>query len=162
MERYVWLRNMRLILEWMTFIGLVALIAMFAVTAGIAPLPPPHLYADGGGLVATYGMRPVLLLLFLVACAVIAVLFLVSRFPRLYRYPVRITAKNVEIQYLLAKIMLGMAQLICAVYFCILILLVYQMQIGLFTPRFWFITIVSISALLIDVLIYVAAAGRNK
>ena len=162
MNKHGSLRNIRLLLEWLTFISIVALIAIFALTAGILPPPPPHLYREGGGFVAEYGMRPILLLLFLAACALIALLFLLSRFPRLYRYPVKITAGNVEVQYLLAKIMLGVAQLVCAVYFSLLMLFVYRMQIRLESPLFACLTAAAGAAVGVDYLVYLAAARKNR
>jgi hypothetical protein len=162
MRKYTVLRSIRLLLEWLVFIGLVSLVVIFAMTAGI--LPPPALFphAGGGGLVVEYGMRPVLLLLFLAGCAVIGALFLLSCFPRFYRYPVEITARNVEVQYLLAKIMLGMAQFLCAVYFCILLLLVYRMRIEMDSFNFWRLTAFFAIALVADVLVYIAAARANR
>lgn len=54
---------------------------------------------------------------FVVCCSVNGFLFILSRFPVIYKYPVKITADNIEIQYHLAKIMLSSMQ-ICISFFC--------------------------------------------
>ncbi len=129
------LRIFRYILEWATFVGVIILVATFALTTSILPAnsPPP---TGSGGLVSTFGVRAVLWALFILSGALTAALFLLSRFPRIYRYPVPITAENIEVQYHLAKIMLCAGQLVVCFLFSLLMLYVYNMSISLFSLRF--------------------------
>ena len=122
------LRIWRYILEWLTFAGMICLIAFFALTAGILPSPPPF-PGDPDGLVTAFGMKFVLFVLFLLGGGVCGGLFLLSRFPRLFHYPVKVTADNIESQYHLAKIALCMGQIIAAIFFCTLMARVYMQTI---------------------------------
>lgn len=54
-----------------------------------------------------------------------AVLFVISRFPSLYKYPFKITADNIEIQYHLAKIMLSILQIFVSALFAVLFVEMY-------------------------------------
>ncbi|WP_066688604.1 hypothetical protein [Christensenella intestinihominis] len=121
------LRNWRFVLEWATFAGIICMTATFALTASILPMPAPPVGADG--LVAKYGMRTVLFILFALGGGLCGLLFLLSRFPRLYKYPVKINADNVELQYHIAKIALCAGQLIAVVVTCVLMLRVYNQNI---------------------------------
>ena len=118
------LRNWRFVLEWATF---VSMIVTFALTASVLPMPAPP--ADADGLIAKYGMRTVLFILFALGGGICGLLFLLSRFPRLYKYPVKINADNVEIQYHIAKIALCAGQLITVVVTCVLMMRVYNQNI---------------------------------
>ncbi|MEA5002953.1 MAG: hypothetical protein VB081_05590 [Christensenella sp.] len=122
------LRIWRYILEWFTFAGMVFLVAFFALTAGILPSPPP-VAGDPEGLVSVFGMKLVLFVLFLLGSGTSGALFLLSRFPRLFHYPVKITADNIESQYHLAKIALCVGQVIVAAFFCTLMARVYTQSI---------------------------------
>ncbi|WP_066644729.1 hypothetical protein [Christensenella timonensis] len=122
------LRIWRYILEWFTFAGIICLIVFFSLTAAILPSPPP-VPSETGGLVTAFGMKFTLFLLFLLGSGMCGGLFLLSRFPRLFRYPVKITADNIESQYHLAKIALCMGQIIVTAFFCTLMARVYMQNI---------------------------------
>lgn len=121
------LRNWRFVLEWATFVSIICMIVTFALTASVLPMPAPP--ADADGLIAKYGMRTVLFILFALGGGICGLLFLLSRFPRLYKYPVKINADNVEIQYHIAKIALCAGQLITVVVTCVLMIRVYNQNI---------------------------------
>ena len=109
------LRNWRFVLEWATFVSIICMIVTFALTASVLPMPAPP--ADADGLIAKSGG------------GICGLLFLLSRFPRLYKYPVKINADNVEIQYHIAKIALCAGQLITVVVTCVLMMRVYNQNI---------------------------------
>ena len=121
------LRNWRFVLEWATFVSIISMIVTFALTASVLPMPAPP--ADADGLIAKYGMRTVLFILFALGGGICGLLFLLSRFPRLNIYPVKINADNVEIQYHIAKIALCAGQLITVVVTCVLMMRVYNQNI---------------------------------
>ncbi len=154
------LRNWRFVLEWATFAAIICMIATFALTAGILPLPasPP----DAGGLVAKYGMRAVLFILFGLGGGLCGLLFLLSRFPRLYKYPVKITGENVELQYHIAKIALCVGQLITVVVTCVLMMRVYRQNITTQSPDFWQMLLESLIAGCVVWLAYFFTARRFR
>ena len=154
------LRNWRFLLEWATFISIICMVVVFALTASILPAPAPS--PDAAGLVAKYGMRTVLFILFALGGGVCGLLFLLSRFPRLYRYPVKINADNVEVQYHIAKIALCTGQLIAVVVTCILMLRVYEQNITLHSPDFRNMLIRSAVAGGAVYLVYFLAARRYR
>ncbi len=140
MKEYRFFRIVRSVLEVLVWLAALFLVVVFARGAG--PGAPPQLGVTGsGGFVTTYGMGTTLLALFLIAGSIIGALFLLARFQRLYRYPVQITAQNVEIQYILAKILLSSLQLICALYFILLIVKVHNMTITMASPGFKLLTL---------------------
>jgi hypothetical protein len=161
MKEYKLLRYLRTALEMLTWISIVFLVAVFAVGAGIAQ--PPVVQVTGeGGMVTTYGIRMVLLLLFMIGGGLIGLLFVLARFPRFYRYPVEITAQNVQVQFTLAKILLNALQIICATYFSVLMIEVFRMNIILGSSEFFSLTLrCAVGAGLVYV-IYVIAARRLK
>ena len=154
------LRNWRFFLEWATFISIVCMIVTFAMTASILPMPPPP--SDSEGLVAKYGMRVVLFILFGLGGGLCGLLFLLSRFPRLYRYPVKISGTNVEIQYHIAKIALCIGQLITGVVSCILMVRVYHQNITTQTGDFWQMLLRSLIAGCIVYLVYFFTARHYR
>lgn len=159
-SRFHVLRNWRFILEWATFISIICMIATFALTAGILPLPPPP--ADADGLVAKYGMRTVLFILFFLGGGVCGLLFLLSRFPRLYKYPVKITGDNIELQYHIAKIALCAGQLITVVVTCVLMIRVYRQNITTQSHDFFNMLVESLIAGCLIYLVYFFTARRFK
>ncbi len=161
MKKHTLLRFVRVTIEWLTFVGIVALVAVFSLTADLLPIPQQPVPATHG-LVSSYGIRYVLLLLFVIACCAIAFFFLLSRFQRLYKYPFEITAKNIEPQYQLAKIMLGVSQLICSTYFCVIMVFVYQQRIEFGDNLFLIYTLFAFIALAVNYIIYLVAAYINK
>lgn len=154
------LRNWRFVLEWATFVGIICMLATFALTAGVLPLPAPP--PDANGLVATYGLRAVLFILFGLGGSVCGLLFLLSRFPRLYKYPVKITGENIELQYHIAKIALCVGQLIVVVVTSILMLRVYRQNITTQSADLWQMLINSLIAGCFVYLIYFFTARRFR
>ncbi|MEG2626145.1 MAG: hypothetical protein RR956_07730 [Christensenella sp.] len=154
------LRTWRFILEWATFAGIICMVVTFALTASILPIPPPP--ADFVGLVAQYGMRTVLFILFALGGLICGLLFLLSRFPRLYKYPVKITADNIEPQYHIAKTALCVGQLITVVVTCVLMLRVYARNITIQSADFREMLINSLIAGCIVWLIYYFTARRFR
>ncbi len=135
MKAYDFLKSLRAVLEILSWVGIIFMVVLFARGAGLSGAPDAQTGGDGG-LVETYGMRMVLLLLFAAGGGLIGLLFLGARFPKLYKYPVRITAQNVEVQYLLAKIMLNALEIVCALYFIILMVGVHNRTIALESIEF--------------------------
>ncbi len=154
------LRNWRFFLEWATFIGIICMLVTFALTASVLPMPLPP--PDAEGLVAKYGMRVVLFILFALGGGICGLLFLLSRFPRLYRYPVKINANNVEIQYHIAKITLCAGQLITVLVTCILMIRVYHQNITTQSWDFYDMLIRSLIAGCVIYLIYFFTARHYR
>ena len=57
---------------------------------------------------------------FIVSVIVLGALIVMDRFPRMYRYPQKITAENIEYQYLMAKVMLNLEIIAASLFFDIL------------------------------------------
>lgn len=142
--------NMRIISELASLTGAIVLVALYAVTAGI--LPAPYIPYEGElGLVGKYGLGTILTALFAMGSGIMGFLGMLSRFPKIYKSPVKLNANNIEIQYILSKIMLSLLQIVCAVYFSLLIIKIYRMQITIESMQF---KIMSIAALFFCALIY--------
>ena len=155
------LRSCRTVLDIITVLAIVLMVVIFAQTAGIQPAPSVEQLGWDNDLLR-YGVRTLLLGLFLAGCGVIGLLFLVSRFPRLYRYPVEITPQNIETQYVIAKIMLSSIQLACAVYTCILMVGVYEAV--LIIPSGEFVVLTAVTGVVCGAVLclYLVAARVNK
>ncbi|MEA4853812.1 MAG: hypothetical protein VB082_06025 [Christensenella sp.] len=153
------LRIWRYLLEWATFVGVICLMVFFALTASILP-EPASLPQDG--IVAAVGFQNSLLILFLIGGGLNGLLFLLSRFPRLYHYPVPITAENIESQYHLAKIALCIGQLIVTVTFCVLMARVYTMSITFLSTEFRGIIATALVVSGITCVVYFLASRHYK
>jgi len=153
------LRYIRAFLEFIAILGIVFMIAVFAITADSRGAAPPP---DSAGLVGSYGMRVVLTWIFLLGGSLIGLIFLTSRFPKLQRFPVEITAKNIEIQYILSKIMLSSIQIVLLNYFGTLMINVYRATIRLASMDFVQMTVAAVAACLAIWLLYYIAARRSK
>lgn len=108
------------------FVSLMAMAAVFVLFARIFQNYP----ADITYYVMLFGRgftieKITLYVLFAVCGGINAVLFIISRFPSLYRYPFKITADNIEIQYHLAKIMLSILQIFVSALFGFLFINMY-------------------------------------
>ena len=57
---------------------------------------------------------------FIISVVVLGALIVMDRFPRMYRYPQKITAENIEYQYLMAKVMLNLEIIAASLFFDIL------------------------------------------
>jgi hypothetical protein len=152
--------NLRLIMEAISFVGIVALVVTFATTARaqVPPNPP----GNSSGLVERFGMRAVLFALFVIGGSITGVFFLISRFPRLHKYPVGINAGNVEVQYHLAKLALCAAQLVTIYISCNLMISVYLQNIRLVS--FGFVSLLIVAGVLYIVIFsaYIIMARRFK
>ena len=160
MSKYMGLRLIRRGLDAATMFAAVFLIAVFALTASM--LQPEEAAYYQPGLVSEYGLGTVMLLLFMMGAGLMGVLFLISRYPKIYRYPVEITQNNVEIQFLLAKITFSLLQLICAAYFCALMIGVFQATIPLGSYAFYTLTGAALGAAGIFFVSYILIAKLNK
>ncbi len=158
-EQYTALRYIRAVLEVISMLGIIALVVVFALTAGSQDIPGAP---NSDGLVGRYGMRVVLTGIFLLGALLTGLVFLIARFPRLQRFPVEINAGNVEIQYILLKIMLNAVQIVIINYFATMMLSVYRFSIELDSPGFLQTTLVACFACLAIWVLYYIAARRNK
>lgn len=154
------LRYTRMAVELLAMLGVIVLVVIYAQVAGIQDLLPGE--PPVGSAIAKYGVRVVLTLVFLLAGAILGLLLLMARFPKMYHYPVEITAKNVETQYNLAKLMLSSVQVVCSIYFCILLVGIYHMEMTTESATFWQATGLMVGICIVIGLLYVAAARANK
>lgn len=152
---------LRIVLELASLTGAIVLVALYALTAAILPRPFVP-YDTGPGLVKDYGMGAVLTALFAIGEGIMGILIMLSRFPKMYRSPVVLNAGNIEIQYVLSKIMLSSLQIVCAVYFSVLMILVYQMRIQIESNLFITMSAVSLIVCAVIYLLYFAVARWYK
>ncbi|MGI6153152.1 MAG: hypothetical protein ACOYJB_04865 [Christensenellaceae bacterium] len=157
--KYKALKNLRFFVETISLLGVVALIVTFAVTAEAAQTP---ISADASGLVGRLGIRRVLFLLFIIGGAVTGALFIVSRFPRLHKYPVEINAGNVEVQYHILKLALCAAQLVTIFATCFLMISVVNRSIALYSAEFAGVIVTSAILYAVILLAYLLAARRFR
>lgn len=154
------LRVLRAVMELLSILGIVVVVVIFAQTAGVQDIPqgtPPP-----GSMIDRYGVRVTLTMTFLLAGAIIGLLMIVSRFPRLYKYPVEITARNVEVQYVIAKIMLSGMQFVCAVYFTILMVGIYNLEATIHNAVYQLLTVLFLVACVVIWLFYFFLAKANE
>ncbi len=155
------LRSMRTILDIAALLALILMLVVFALAAGILPPPSPD-QLGGDSVFLKYGVRMLLLGIFFAGCGIIGLLFLMARFPRLYKYPVEITPKNIELQYVIAKLMLSANQMICALYISILIAGVYRTEISVPSDAFTFLTASALALCAIVTAVYFIFARKSK
>ena len=118
------LRVSKSMLELFSLIAMAAVFVLFALIFKNYPANTTNaIMLFGRG----FTMAKITLFVLLLICAGInASLFVVSRFPSLYKYPFKINADNIEIQYHLAKIVLSVVQILVSVLFWILFLKMYS------------------------------------
>ena len=117
------LRISKSILELFSLIAMAAVFVLFALMFNHYPAGQSYsVMFFGRGF--TVG-KITLFVMFLMCGGINASMFIVSRFPSLYRYPFKITADNIEIQYHLAKIMLSIMQILVSVLFWILFMQIH-------------------------------------
>ena len=109
------------------FTSLMAMAAVFVLFARIFQNYP----ADTAYSIMLFGRgftieKITLFVLFAICGGTNAILFVISRFPSLYKYPFKITADNIEIQYHLAKIMLSLLQIFVSALFGVLFINMYN------------------------------------
>lgn len=155
------LRRILYVVQWLGFFSFVLLIAVFSLTGWMLPVPPTAEETAGTGFVGTYGMRPVLLMLFLAACTFDAVCLIFARFARTFRFPVVVTSRNVEVQYLLSKMMLTLLQVIATVYCTLLMVQIYNMQMRLHSSSFVAVSLTALGLAGADIAGYLFLAKRN-
>lgn len=155
------LRRLLYIVQWFSFFSFVLLISVFSVTGWMLEVPAGAEASAGTGFIGTYGMRPVLLMLFLAACAFDAVCLIFSRFARTFRYPVKVNSRNVEVQYLLSKMMLTLMQVIGTLYCTFLMIQIYNMQMRLHSAAFAAVSLAAAGLAGTDIGIYLYLAKKN-
>jgi len=158
-KRHTPLRYIRIIFDFTVMFGVVFMIAVFALTAGPDFMPET---VESGGLVGRYGMRVVLTWLFMSGLVLTGTMFLISRFPKLQRFPVPITADNIELQYILLKMMLSSVQIVLTIYFVDVMINVYRFSIKLASPDFAQKTAIAGLACAAVLILYYIAAQKNK
>lgn len=133
------LRSLRAYMEIASVVCIIALFGVYAETAAL--LPRPEAGAKTGlEFLSVNGFDYALTLLFLISCVVLGGIGILSRFPKLYVYPVEIRAKNIEIQFLMAKLMLSVMQIIGSAFFIALMVTAYRRAINMsYVPysRLW-------------------------
>lgn len=122
MNGTVFLRISKNLLELASLIAMAAVFVLFAGVFSNYPDPTNEVLILGRNFAAE---KIGLFILLAVCGGVNACLFIVSRFPSLYKYPFKITAENIEVQYHIAKIMLSIVQIIVSVYFWDLFFRIY-------------------------------------
>ncbi len=155
------LKPIRYLFEWSTYVGIIFLVVIFAYTGRILPAPDP--YPEGSGaFVLTFGIKSLILIAFLVGCGINGLLFILSRFQRLFKYPVEITPQNIELQYHLAKIMFSVMQIIVSIIACFLMVNIYKSTFKLTDPVFIILCIQSLAIITATFFIYVFLAQKFK
>ena len=144
------LRISKTALELLSLIAMAAVFVLFALVFNNYP-------ADKSYSIMLFGRgftidKITLFFLFGVCAGANAILFILSRFPSLYRYPVKITADNIEIQYHLAKIMLSILQILISSFFWVLFIQMYKN--GISGTSVW-----HLSVLVIFIVLCAATAG---
>jgi|GEM_PF-2942559 len=118
------LRVSKSVLELLSLVTMAAVFVLFALIFKNYP-------ADNSYSIMLFGRgftveKITLFVLFGIGAGINAALFIASRFPSLYRYPFKITADNIEVQYHLAKIMLSIMQLLISAFFWLLFIQMYN------------------------------------
>lgn len=157
-QRYAAMRNVRFVLEIAVFVGIVFLVVTFAMTASILPITQE----EYGGIVRAVGVRKSIFVIFMLGGAVTGGLFLLSRFPRLLKYPVEIGPTNVEVQYHMAKLLLCVWQFITLAATCLLMVRVYRQTVEIDEFSFWGIIIVAAVLYGATFAVYYIAARKYK
>ena len=109
------LRILKNVLSLISLIATASFFVLFAVTYKAFPSGSFY-YENFLGFNIEFN-KDTIFVIFAVCAGLVGLLFIISRFSTLYKYPVKITADNIEIQYHLSKIMLN-AQQICIGIFC--------------------------------------------
>ena len=124
MKGITFLRLSKTLLEYASLIAMAAVFVLFAAIFNNYP-------ADRTNVLMLFGkgfpIEKIGLFILLAICGFAnAALFVISRFPSLYKYPFKITADNIEIQYHMAKIMLSIIQILVSGFFWLLFLAMYS------------------------------------
>lgn len=107
------------IMEVLSAIALILLITVTAFYYSELPQRVPIHY-DARGVADGYGNKSTLLLLPLIGVLIYVGLTILSRFPHIFNYPVKITTQNAQRQYSLALKLLNLLKLTMVVLFTVI------------------------------------------
>lgn len=126
MREHPWLRLWQYITEWFGVLTLIVLIVVFSLTGWLLP-PVQEAIPSAAGAYSEdlLRVRPMLLAIFLLAMAADGITLMLARVRGMFRYPVEVTASNVEAQYVLGKIALNVTALGSNVYASVASALLY-------------------------------------
>ncbi len=154
------LRVSKTALELLSLIAMAAVFVLFALIFKNYP-------ADRSYSLILFGRvftieKLTLFVLFAICGGMNAVLFIISRFPSLYRYPVKITADNIEVQYHLAKIMLSVIQILISAFFWLLFIQMYANGVKDTSIWNWDALFVFLGLFAVTVGVYILMAHKFK
>ena len=109
------LRLSKNLLSLISLFATASFFVLFAVTFN--NFPNKNIYFENFLGIEIGFNRSSIFIVFCICAVANGLLFIISRFSTLYKYPVKITADNIEMQYHLSKIMLSSLQ-ICVAVFC--------------------------------------------
>lgn len=155
------IRLLLYISDWIAVITVIVLIVVFSLTGGMLP-SPTILNDNADSAVPASDVRPLLLALFLAAMAIDGALLIYSRFPGMFRYPVKIDARNVDVQYYLGKIMLDIAISATNMYMCVVMTLFYLQRISASSTTILTLTVILVSFYAFDWVVYYTAARHYR
>ena len=99
----------------------------------------------------------------LIACAgIMSFIFLLYRFPKLYKYPVIINAENIEVQSVCAKIMLSSELIIAGIASATLYIYMYFTETGRFDIIFVYLFAIYLCAAAAVLVWYFIFARKHK
>ncbi|TXC76113.1 DUF1648 domain-containing protein [Luteibaculum oceani] len=129
---------------------------------GSIPAKVP-MHFNAAGEITRYGVKAELFILTVVATAVAGGLVALAKYPRIYNYPVEITAKNAQKQYNLATRMVRVMNLLVTTLLCYATFSTIQISISnknKLSPMVIYILVAAVFALIIGYLIL--ANKKNK
>ncbi len=154
------LRVSKTVLELLSLIAMAALFVLFALIFNNYPADKSYsIMAFGRGFTIE---KITLFVLFAVCASVNAILFVISRYPSLYRYPYKITADNIEVQYHLAKIMLSVLQILVSAFFGLLFIQMYYNGVRNTSILHWDILFIFLGLFAAAIAVYFLLAHKFK
>jgi hypothetical protein len=154
------LRVSKTVLELLSLIAIAALFTLFALIFNNYPADKSYfIMAFGRGFTIE---KITLFVLFAVCAGTNAVLFVISRYPSLYRYPYKITADNIEIQYHLAKNMLSVIQILVSAFFAFLFIQMYYNGVRNTSVLNWDLLFVFLGLTAATIVVYFLLAHKFK
>ena len=131
------LRILKNVLSLISLIATASFFVLFAVT--YKNFPPGSVYYENFFGINIEFNKSSVFLIFIICAGLVGLLFIISRFSTLYKYPVKITADNIEIQYHLSKIILNALQICTAIFCWFSIAYIYiKAAKGMYMPAFSF------------------------
>lgn len=149
------------LLEALTALGIITVLAMTVWGWLILPAIFPTHYGISGAPSA-YGGKETLLIAPIISICLSVLLTFLSRYPRLYNYPWRITAENAPRQYSLARLFLHWFALEIVWMFCGLQWIVIQEAQGPLTDPIALIIPASALTLILTIILYICIAARAR